>query len=470
MLPIRLFFALTLACGVHFAAATERPNIILVMADDMGWGQTGYYDHPILKTPNLDAMAAGGLRLDRFYAGAPVCSPTRATVLTGRTNDRGGVESHGFALRRQEPTLPQALHKAGYVTGHFGKWHLNGMRGPGAPIFASDDHNPGEFGFDLWLSTTNFFDRNPILSRGGKFEEFAGDSSEVIVDEALEFIAQQSQAKQPFFAVVWYGTPHSPWMASAADRQAFAHLDQNHQNHYGELVAMDRSLGTLRQGLRNLEIADNTLVWFCSDNGGLAQFGPETFAGLRGHKGNVYEGGLRVPAIIEWPAQIESRVSKFPACTMDIFPTISQIVHLDPTERLMPQDGVSLLDMIDNETLSRAKPIGFHYQKQLAFIDGDWKILTTDAPAGQFELYNLANDPNETRDLSESQPEQFQRMRQLLAEWNRSVEASVVGLDYPEQKVSESEPKSAAWYELEQYRPFLEEWKSRPEYKRYLTR
>ena len=141
-----------------------KPNVVLVMADDQGWGQTGYYDHPILKTPNLDAMAESGLRFDRFYAGAPVCSPTRGSVLTGRANDRIGVLSHGYALRRQETSLAAVMKNAGYVTGHFGKWHLNALRGPGVPVLASDDHNPGEFGFDHWLSVTNFFDRDPILS------------------------------------------------------------------------------------------------------------------------------------------------------------------------------------------------------------------------------------------------------------------------------------------------------------------
>ena len=122
--------------------ASERPNVILVMTDDQGWGQTSYNNHPILKTPNLDAMADGGLRFNRFYAAAPVCSPTRASVLTGRTNMRTGVESHGYALRKQEKTLATALRDAGYVTGHFGKWHLNGMRGPGVPILESGHASP----------------------------------------------------------------------------------------------------------------------------------------------------------------------------------------------------------------------------------------------------------------------------------------------------------------------------------------
>ena len=185
----------------------SKPNIVLVMADDMGWGQTGYYKHPALRTPHLDAMAAGGLRFDRFYAGGPVCSPTRATVLTGRTHDRTGVQSHGFALRKQEKTLAVALRGAGYATGHFGKWHLNGLRGPGVPILEADSHGPGGFGFDQWLSVTNFFDKDPVMSRKGTFEEFTGDSSEVIVAEALRFIGSQAAEGKPSFTVIWYGTP-----------------------------------------------------------------------------------------------------------------------------------------------------------------------------------------------------------------------------------------------------------------------
>ena len=159
---MRIRIVLPLLVALASPVEAENPNIVLVMADDMGWGQTGYYNHPVLKTPHLDAMAAGGLRFDRFYAGGPVCSPTRATVLTGRTHDRTGVQSHGFALRKQEKTLAVALRGLGYATGHFGKWHLNGLRGPGVPILKEDTHGPAGFGFDEWLSVTNFFDKDPV--------------------------------------------------------------------------------------------------------------------------------------------------------------------------------------------------------------------------------------------------------------------------------------------------------------------
>lgn len=449
------------------ADPAARPNIVLVMADDMGWGQTGYYNHPVLQTPNLDEMAAAGLRFDRFYAGAPVCSPTRASVLTGRTNRRTGVESHGYALRRQEKTLPEALRRAGYATGHFGKWHLNGMRGPGVPIFSSDTHHPGMFGFDEWLSVTNFFDRNPIMSRQGEFVEFQGDSSEIIIDEALTFIRRQTESSKPFFAVVWYGSPHDPFVASEEDQRAFGELPPRSSQHYGELVAMDRSIGTLRRGLRDLKIADDTLVWFCSDNGGLPNLTPESVGGLRGHKGTMYEGGLRVPAIIEWPAGIsEPRVTHFPAVTMDIFPTIAEIIGLPETAMLAPQDGVSLKGLLNDDRDRREKPIPFSCFGNTVLLDNDYKLihLGKGRPSQQYELYNLVEDPKEQNNLYTSRSEIAERLRTQLTDFQSSLADSIAGKDYPEGQVREGEPSPEFWMGLEAYRPYLEDWKQRPEY------
>ena len=451
-------------------SAAPRPNIVLVMADDMGWGQTGYYNHPVLKTPHLDAMALAGLRFDRFYAGAPVCSPTRASVLTGRSNMRTGVESHGYALRRQEKTIVSALRKAGYATGHFGKWHLNGMRGPGVPMFSTDTHHPGVFGFDRWLSVSNFFDRNPIMSRQGKFIEFEGDSSEIIVSQALKFIGAQAAEKKPSFTVIWYGTPHSPWMAAAADKNTFTDLNANSQNHYGELVAMDRSIGALRKGLRKLNIADNTLFWFCSDNGGLPKITPETVGGLRGFKGSLYEGGLRVPAIIEWPQGITTpRVTKFPSATMDIFPTIAEILELPESVLLQPQDGISLKQLFTRELGKRQKPIPFSCFGNTALLDNHYKLLHVgkqrDRGPKNFELYNLADDPRETTNLMQKQPDVARRMQVAMKAWQQSMEESFAGLDYPEKKVNAGEPEPRFWMTVKEYGPYLEAWRKRPEYR-----
>lgn len=468
MTAIPFILRLTIACfliGAVSASATADtpPNIILVMADDQGWGQTGYYNHPVLRTPNLDAMAANGLRFDRFYAGAPNCSPTRATVLTGRSNDRAGVHNAGDALRRQERTIAQALRNVGYSTGHFGKWHLNGYRGPGAPILADDSHHPGEFGFDEWVSVTNFFDRDPVMSRKGEFEQFKGDSSEITVAEALRFIAGNAQQKKPFFAVVWYGSPHSPWKASDEDRKSFAELSEDSRNHYGELVAMDRSIGTLRKGLRDLDIAENTIVWYCSDNGGLPKISPETVGGLRGFKGSVFEGGLRVPCVIEWPAVIaQSRVTTFPASTLDIFPTIAEIVGLADSVLLTPYDGTSIRAVFNHEISSRSKPIPFRHTGRAAWIDNDYKLLTADIGKDEFQLYDLVNDPRETTDLYAQKRDIANRLVKEFRDWTKFVELSVAGKDFPEGRVLPGEPKSRDWSTSPEYQSFLREWKPKP--------
>ncbi len=451
--------------------SAAKPNVVLVMADDQGWGQMGYMNHPALKTPHLDEMSENGLRFDRFYAGGPVCSPTRATVLTGRTHDRTGVFDHGYALRSQEKTLGQAMKRAGYATGHFGKWHLNGLRGPGAPIFKGDSHHPGAFGFDEWLSVTNFFDRNPIMSRKGKIEEYAGDSSEIIINEALKFIKASATANKPFFTVIWYGTPHNPWTAAEADKKPFTQLSPKAQEHYGELVAMDRSIGTLRKGLREMGVAQNTLVWFMSDNGGLPGLDPPTTGGLRNFKGSMYEGGLRVPAIIEWPNGISKvRVTKHPAGAVDIFPTIAEIVGLEKSDLLKPQDGMSLAKLFLKELGPRQKPLPFRSRGRVAVVDNYYKMISfPDDGKIRYELYNLDNDMSEQDNLLNKEPKIANRLRKKLKAIDASVTASVNGHDYPEKKVA-LQPPRIFWWERESYRPYLSEWSKRPEYSQRLKR
>ncbi len=453
---------LSVLSAVFFVSAgllhAARPNIILVMTDDQGWGQTGYYGHPHLKTPNLDAMAANGLRFDRFYAGASNCSPTRATVMTGRTNDRSGVHDHGYPMRSQEKTVARALRDSGYATAHFGKWHLNGLRGPGVPILGDDTHSPGAFGFETWCSVTNFFDRDPLLSRMGEFEEHSGDSSEIAVAEALKFVRARKDGGKPLFVVIWYGSPHSPMIASEGDRAPFADLPARHQHHLAELVAMDRSVGALRDGLREMAIADNTLVWFNSDNGGLSGYGPETVGGLRGFKGSMFEGGLRVPGIVEWPAVVKPRVTKHPAGTVDIFPTLAEIADLPESAALQPLDGVSLRALFDGEIGPRSKPLFFRHRNRGVVIDNRWKLH---AAKGKFELYDLENDAGETTDAIASQPEIAARLRAAYEEWNATVEASVAGKDYPGGKVDPNQPKRRFWRDDPAYQPYVADWKKR---------
>ena len=447
----------------------ERPNIILIMTDDQGWGQTGYYDHPVLQTPNLDAMAKNGLRFDRFYAGAPVCSPTRASVLTGRTNDRTGVLDHGYALRKQEKTMAVALKNEGYATGHFGKWHLNGLRGPGVPVLKEDSHSPGKFGFDHWLTVTNFFDIDPLMSENGSFIDLKGNSSDIIVGKALEFIKEKSNQNLPFFTVIWDGSPHDPFVASEKDRSNFKSLNENSQHHYGELVAFDRSLGVLRKTLKDLGLENNTILWYCSDNGGLRNILPSTVGGLRGSKTTIWEGGLRVPAVIEWPQVIKPRITHYPASTMDIFPTIADILDLPETDLLKPVDGISLKPIFKNDIKNRDKKIPFRYKDQGALVDNNFKLVATSIQKKEFELYDLENDSGETTNLAVQNPMIFNQMKKDFLKWGKSIDSSLDGIDYPEGKVLKN-PERHFWMNDERYEPYLEEWLNRPEYRDRILR
>ena len=436
-----LVTALLLAITASIRA--ESPNVILVMSDDQGWTQTGYYGHPIARTPNLDDMAKSGLRMDRFYAGAPFCVPTRATVLTGRTNARTGVLPSG-AINKQEKMLATAFKEAGYATGHFGKWHLSGAedrRDTAVP--ASNPYNPGEYGFDYWLSKSIQFNLNPILSRNGVIEKFKGDGSEVIVDEALKFITEQTKNKKPFFVLIWYSTPHRDFEASQKDVAPYVgRTDESSALQLGELAAMDRSLGTLRQGLRDLDIDQNTLVWFTSDNGGLPNITyredlpgvhPDTTGHLRGFKKDLYEGGIRVPTVIEWPGTIEHRISHYPSSTVDIFLTLIDIAGLSPDSINAVNDGVSLEPVFNNEEPARReKPIGFRANAGRAWLDNDWKLVRnyTAGEDGSYELYNVVGDPSESYNLINQRSDIAEKMLAELEEWNASIEKSITGHDY----------------------------------------
>lgn len=432
-------------------AQAKRPNIILVMADDQGWGDTGYNGHPQLKTPHLDAMAAASLRLDRFYTAHFNCSPTRASVMTGRHPHRMGTFSPGSPIRIQEMTIAQALRRAGYATGHFGKWHLNGKNGnkdtstpPGRAILADDPLSPGKLGFDEWLSADNFFDLNPVLGRQGTPEAFKGDGSDVVTDEALKFIRKQASAKSPFLAVVWFGNPHVPHKALAKDKEAYKSLPEKDQEYFGEIAAIDRNVGRLRAALREMGIAEDTIIWYCSDNGGAA--GPVSTGFLCGNKGTLWEGGCRVPGIVEWPARIPTPLrSSVPCSTLDMYPTLLAAAGATAEKQIEPLDGVNLLSLFDGKMTDRGKAIPFVAQinnpnSHAALIDWPYKLHLNPAAGkkggakdGALKsplLYDVAKDPKETTDLSAKEPERVAKMTATLQAWRTSVERSLSGADY----------------------------------------
>jgi arylsulfatase A-like enzyme len=445
------------------APAAGKPNIVLCMADDQGWGDMAYNGHPVLKTPHFDAMAAESLRFDRFYAAAPVCSPTRGSVMTGRHPNRFGCFKWGYPVRPQETTLPEALKQAGYVSGHFGKWHLGSVRlGSGL--------TPGDNGFDEWLSAPNFYDNDAILSREGKAVQ-----TMVAVDAALEFIGKRVKSGKPFLAVVWFGSPHGPHRAVEQDRAPYKDQPARSQHFFGEITGMDRAFGKLRKALGTLGIRENTILWYCSDNGGLRT----QSSGGRGKKGQIYEGGLRVPAILEWPARItKPRRTSVPCVTSDIYPTLLELVGVR-VEKQPPLDGISLAPLLAGRMKTRPSPIGFWQHSQggrstpsarlmaellkaqqagkkidphtfgkgagkvtkqypldsfpghAAWLDWPWKLHRKQGKGkAQFELYNLADDAMEAKDLAAGQADRVKAMSAALATWQKNVVRSLNGEDY----------------------------------------
>ncbi|MBW7995660.1 MAG: sulfatase-like hydrolase/transferase [Candidatus Glassbacteria bacterium] len=453
------------------AAGGSLPNIVLVMADDQGWGDMAYNGHPVLKTPNFDEMAATGLRFDRFYAAHPVCSPTRGSVMTGRNPNRFGCFSWGNTLRPQEVTIAEALRTAGYITGHFGKWHLGAAR-KGSPV------NPGASGFDEWFSAPNFYDNDPILSREGVAVQTEGESSIVTAEAALEFIRRHSGGDRPFLAVVWFGSPHGPHEAVDEDRRHYLDQPEELQHFYGEITGMDRAFGKLRSELGKLGIRNNTILWYCSDNGGLPRIGS---TGGRGYKGQIYEGGLRVPAILEWPERLTGhRVTNIPCYTADLYPTLLEIAGVR-IDNQPPLDGISLTALLAGEMQSRPEPIGFWFfpeggvptpakawlaelledqrrgdmlgdlaklrlesvviSKQYpedmfpghaAWLDWPWKLHRIQDRQGmvRYELYNLEDDPGEESDLAPGRQQRVAAMGESLQQWQVSVLRSLNGKDY----------------------------------------
>lgn len=436
-------------------AALKRPNIILIMSDDQGWGQVGYMDHPHLKgrTPNLDAMAESGIRFNRFYAAASVCSPTRASVLTGRAPGRTGVPGLHKRLCLQEKTLPAALRKAGYVTAHFGKWHLGGVQGSAMPILPDDPNGPKHYGFDEWLSATNYIEMNPLMTHNGEIVYLEGESSVLMVEAGLKFI--EAYKDQPTFTVLWYGSPHFPYTALEQDIAGLPNeMDRKEQNLLGEIIAMDRSIGLLRDRLRELELAENTLIWFCSDNGG-REHDPHSQAGMRGFKGSLYEGGIRVPGLIEWPGTIQPKVTDFPASTMDIMPTLVDLLDLPEDAMLEVVDGESIAPLFSGKTPKRSRPIPIQ-NKGIALLEGKWKIVRNGNGKGRsWELFDLENDEGETTDLAAQYPVRFAQMKAEALAIEASIAQSALGKDYPEKKVLQPQ-RSERWEEMEEYQALFE--------------
>ena len=445
------------------AAKDQRPNIILAMTDDQGWCDVGYGGNKLIRTPTLDEMAAGGIRFNRFYAAAPVCSPTRGSCMTGRHPNRYGVFSWGYDMPLEEVTIAEVLRGAGYTCGHFGKWHLGGIppiegkktrTNRGGAKHAKPPH-PGNQGFEEWFSYWNFFDLNPpaFYHNGQAVGPLQGDGSDITVDAALKWIRKVAGGKQPFFAVVWFGNPHGPHRALDKDRAHYRDLPERQQHYMGEITGVDRAMATLRKALRELGVADNTMLWFTSDNGGTAA---ANNGGLRGNKGSLWEGGVRVPGILEWPARVRKPfATDVPACTSDYFPTLVDLLRIDVPGGARPLDGISLLPLIEGKMTSRPRPIAFEVRggrgpaRWATLVDNRYKLhkggaaprrrgkagrgkaaKAPKAPTGGLQLYDLVDDPGEKNDIAAKHGDVVARMKAQLDRWQASVNRSLAGKDY----------------------------------------
>lgn len=460
---------------------TNSPNILLIMCDDLGYGDVGFNGGTHIQTPHLDRLAQRSQRFERFYAGGPVCSPTRGTVLTGRHYIRYGINhANQGRLPTQEITLASLCKEAGYRTGHFGKWHLgtltrdepDGNRGGNPKLFSP----PWLHGFERCFSTES---KVPTWNPAVRPEEFRPDGthvwgvpgepygthywneagekitdnlegcdSRVIVDRAEPFIRQSVATDTPFLSVVWSHAPHTPVVAGPEWRALYPDATEPQQHYYGCVSAMDAQVGRLVALLDELAIMDNTLIWFCSDNG------PETpgndggrsqgrTGGLRGRKRSLFEGGVGVPTLIHWPeGQYSGQTHNGPASTLDILPTCCGLMGIQPPQD-RPMDGESLLPILQGKRPGREHPIPYRFlesQAQMfdsptfALMDENWKFLTNlDAEGAHDQLYDMAIDRAETTNLLAKHPERQTKYRQQLFDFLESCRRSHAGEDYDEE-------------------------------------
>lgn len=439
---------------------TKHPNVILIMCDDLGWGDVGFNGNKTIKTPHLDAMAKNGLVFNRFYAASAVCSPTRGSVLTGRNPIRIGVPTANAGhLRESEKTIAEHLKKRGFATGHFGKWHLgtftkterDSNRG-GKPNQDQHFTQPTDHGYDTYFATeakVPTFDpmikpmNHPAKTwwdpvdqvahqvaygtaywspKGKVTNNLEGDNSRVIMDRVLPFIKKAASEEQAFFTTIWFHTPHLPVVAGPEMTKMYRGFSKYEQHYYGCISAMDLQVGRLRSTLRELGIHRNTMIWFCSDNGpeGSKNNAPGSAGHLRGRKRDLYEGGIRVPALLEWPHKIAPNQSTdLPAFTSDYLPTILEWVHIPFQETKTPLDGMSLASLIESQEENRPIPMAFQYGNKRAWIQNRFKLHVSNfnKPNPAITLFDIKSDPSESNDISNRYPLLTKHMFKSLNTW-----------------------------------------------------
>ncbi|QDT27193.1 Arylsulfatase [Gimesia panareensis] len=413
-------FAVVLSTGTLLSAA--KPNVLLIMTDDQGWGDVRLHDNPLIETPNQDLLAKQGARFERFFV-SPVCAPTRAALMTGRYSLRTGVHgvTRGFEnMRAEEVTIAEMLKAGGYATGAFGKWH-NGRHYPMHPNGQGFDEFFGFCG-GHWNS---YFDTN--LEHNRKPVKTEGYITDVLTDKAIEFIKQNQD--QPFFCYVPYNAPHSPWIVPEKywNKYADKGLDDKARCAYAMVDSVDENLGRLLKTLDDLKLADNTIVLFLTDNGPNS----DRYNGdMRGRKGSIHEGGIRVPLFVRYPGKIEpGTVVKPIAAHIDILPTLLEFCDVESTSGI-PVDGKSLVPLLTNSSAE-------NWPERMLFVDRLFRnsIPGTELPVGsvrtdrwraayernKWSLYDMQADPGEKQDVAKSNPVELKRLKSAYQKWFQDV-------------------------------------------------
>jgi len=427
------------------AAPADRPNIIFLLTDDMGFGDCGCYGGKFVPTPNIDKLAAEGTRFTQFYSGAPICSASRTAYTTGMYPARWRITSYlqtragnrkcdqADFLDPQAPSVARTLKAAGYVTGHFGKWHMGGGRDvTNAPHFSA-------YGFDEHAGTWESPEPDPEITATNwiwsKFDKVKRwQRTGYFVDRTLDFLSRHKG--QPCYVNLWPDDVHTPWVPNEVEqdhRERFESLT----NFKGVLKEYDVEVGRLLEGLKRLGLEDNTILIFASDNGPLPTFRGRRAGGLRGSKLGLYEGGDRMPLIVRWPGHFPAgRVDETTIMDgVDFFPTLCKLAGA-PLPSDTPFDGEDFSASFFGKPETRQRPlyweygrntVGFDFPRNphdhspsLAIRDGKWKLLVNADGSGA-QLYNLQSDRDENTNCVAANPDEAQRLKDLVLAWKKSL-------------------------------------------------
>ncbi|MCA9122399.1 MAG: sulfatase-like hydrolase/transferase [Planctomycetaceae bacterium] len=439
VLSVLLFIKVGVTCS------SDRPNIVLILADDLGYGDLGCYGHPVAKTPHIDLLARQGVRFTQHYSNGPECTPTRTALMTGRYQQRvGGLEcaigtgnvgrydeairladQHDLGLPIDEAVLPSALRESGYACGLFGKWHLG----------YEPKHNPMEYGWDEFFGylggNVHYFNHREtsdlhVLFQGRDPVDREGYMTHLITDDSIAFVKKNKD--RPFFMFVSHESPHFPFQGPQDHDKLVTEenwTEKNAEAYVAMLEDLDAEVGRLVKAIDQVGITDNTIVIFVSDNGGYA--GAGHMGPLRGSKSTTFEGGIRVPLIIRWPGHIPTGMTSEQVCvTFDLTESIFTLAGATmPTKTL---DGYDIIRHITEQRANVVRTLFWRGKRDdvtwSAVRDGELKLVRhRKGDSTEQWLFDLSKDIGEASDLAATQPLDRARLRKLLADWERNVDA-----------------------------------------------